>query len=130
MLITSLNMRGMGDKQKRGEILSWLRAKRFCIYLLQEVHCSGENTAIWSAEWGYKALFSCGSSTRGGAAILFILIDIDKDKKGWWSLQNALKSAKLLSSANLDGIDLVGARRAVNPDTRSYIWRRHKPEIR
>ena len=69
--ISSLNVRGMGDKQKRSEIFRWLRAKRFCIYLLQDVHCSRENTAVWSAEWGYKALFSCCSSSKGGVAILF-----------------------------------------------------------
>ena len=61
----------IGDKQKRREMFNWLRAKKFSIYLLQEVHCSENTAAIWSAEWGYKTLFSCCSSAKGGVAILF-----------------------------------------------------------
>ena len=69
--IGCLNVRGIGDKQKRREMFNWLRAKKFSIYLLQEVHCSENTAAIWSAEWGYKTLFSCCSSAKGGVAILF-----------------------------------------------------------
>ena len=69
--IRSLNVRGIGNKQQRSEIFRWLKAKRFCKYLLQEVHCAKENTAIWSAEWGYKTLFSCCSSSKDGVPILF-----------------------------------------------------------
>ena len=69
--ISSLNVRGIGDKQKRSEIFNWLRAKKFSIYFLQEVHCSDDTISTWSAEWGYKSLFSCCSSAKGGVAILF-----------------------------------------------------------
>ena len=56
---------------KRREIFNWLRAKKFCIYLLQETHCSENTTATWSSEWGYKTLFSCCSGASGGVAIFF-----------------------------------------------------------
>ena len=69
--ISSLNVRGMGDKQKRSEIFNWLRSKNFSLYLLQEVHCSNDKISIWSSEWGFKSLFSCCSSAKGGVAILF-----------------------------------------------------------
>ena len=69
--ISSLNVRGIGDKQKRSEIFNWLRAKKFLIYFLQEVHCSDDTISTWSAEWGYKSLFSCCSSAKGEVAILF-----------------------------------------------------------
>ena len=69
--ISSLNVRGMGDKQKRSEIFNWLRSKKFSLYLLQEVHCSNDKISIWSSEWGYKSFFSCCSSAKGGVAILF-----------------------------------------------------------
>ena len=39
--------------------------------MLQEVHCSENTISVWSAEWGYKTLFSCCTSARGGVAILF-----------------------------------------------------------
>ena len=69
--ISSLNVRGIGEKQKRSELFNWLRSKKISLYLLQEVHCSNDTISIWSSEWGYKSLFSCCSSAKGGVAILF-----------------------------------------------------------
>ena len=69
--ISSLNVRGIGDKRKRSELFNWLRSKKISLYLLQEVHCSNDTISIWSSEWGYKSLFSCCSSAKGGVAILF-----------------------------------------------------------
>lgn len=70
--ISSLNVSSMGDKLKRRETFNWLiRAKNFHIYLLQEVHCSTNTPFLWSSEWGYKSVFRCLSSARGGVAILF-----------------------------------------------------------
>ena len=39
--------------------------------MLQEVHCTKNNVHPWTAEWGYKALFSCCSSNKAGTCILF-----------------------------------------------------------
>ena len=69
--IGSLNVRGLGERQKRREIFNWLRAKKFSIYLLQETHSSENTTTTWSSEWGYKTLFSSCSSASGGVANLF-----------------------------------------------------------
>ena len=69
--ICSLNVRGLGERLKRREPFNWLRAKKFCIYLLQETHCSENTTATWSSEWGYETLFSCCSGASGGVAIFF-----------------------------------------------------------
>ena len=52
--IGSINVRGLGDNQKRREIFNWLKAKNFSIYFLQEVHCTESTTSIWAAEWGYS----------------------------------------------------------------------------
>ena len=64
-------MRGLGDRLKRREMFDWLRRKKFSIYMLQEVHCSEITIPSWSAEWGYKTIFSCCTSAKGGVAILF-----------------------------------------------------------
>ena len=61
----------MGDKIKRQEIFIWLRAKKMSIFFIQEAHCTEDNKHDWRAEWGYQALFSCGSSKKAGVAILF-----------------------------------------------------------
>ena len=39
--------------------------------MLQEVHCSENTSDSWTSEWGYKALFSCCSSSKVGVGILF-----------------------------------------------------------
>lgn len=39
--------------------------------MLQEVHCSENTSVMWSAEWGYKTIFSGHDSARCGVAILF-----------------------------------------------------------
>ena len=69
--IASLNVRGIGNNAKRREVFNWLRTKKFSIYMLQEVHCSENTTDSWTSEWGYKALFSCCSSSKAGVSILF-----------------------------------------------------------
>lgn len=69
--IGSLNVRGLGDRLKRREMFDWLRRKKFSIYMLQEVHCSEITIPVWSAERGYKTIFSCCTSAKGGVAILF-----------------------------------------------------------
>ena len=37
----------------------------------KKVHCTENNVHLWTAEWGYKALFSCCSSNKAGTCILF-----------------------------------------------------------
>ena len=65
--ICSLNVRDLGDRNKRREIFNWLRSKQYSIYFLQEVYC----VETWAAEWGYKTVFSCCSSAQAGVAFLF-----------------------------------------------------------
>ena len=58
-------------KYKRREIFSWLRKKKFSIYFLQEDHNTKEVENMWSAEWGYRAVFGGLSSASAGVTILF-----------------------------------------------------------
>ena len=69
--ICSLNVRALGDNLKRRELFNWLRKKKHSIYMLQEVHCSENTISMWSAEWGYKTIFSGQASSKCGVAILF-----------------------------------------------------------
>ena len=65
--ISSLNVRGLANNDKRREICRWLKKKQFSIYMLQEAHC----TKNWAAEWGCTALFNGMASNKAGVAILF-----------------------------------------------------------
>jgi len=69
--ICCLKVRGLGDRLKRPEMINRLRKKKYSIHMLQEAHCSENIIPLWSAEWGYKTLFSCCTSAKGGVAILF-----------------------------------------------------------
>ena len=46
-------------------MFNWPKRKSYSIYMLQEVHCSENKIPVWSAEWGYKTLFSCCTSAKG-----------------------------------------------------------------
>ena len=69
--ISSLNVRGLDNNEKRRKIFQWLRKKKFSIYMLQEVHCAERSFKTWAAEWGYKTFFSGLASNKAGVAILF-----------------------------------------------------------
>ena len=71
LTIASLNVRGLRDNTKRREMFTWLCAKHFSIYMLQEVHCTDNTNSVWSAEWGYQAIFSNYKSNKAGVCILF-----------------------------------------------------------
>ena len=69
--IASMNVRGIGNNNKRRETFNWLRNKQQSIIFLQEVHCTEATIDTWRSEWGYKALFSCFSGSSAGVCILF-----------------------------------------------------------
>jgi len=69
--ISSLNVRGLDNNEKRREIFQWLRKKKFSIYMLQEVHCTEISFETWATEWGYRAFFSSIASNKAVVAILF-----------------------------------------------------------
>ena len=42
-------------------MFNWLKAKKFSIFMLQEVHCVKENIPMYLTKWGYQGFFSCYS---------------------------------------------------------------------
>lgn len=68
--ICSYNVRGLGNKNKRGQVFAWLKEKQYAICLLQETH-SGEGTHDpWAKEWGAASYFSGIKNNSEGVAIL------------------------------------------------------------
>ena len=105
--IASLNVRRIGNNAKRREVFNWLRKKKFSIYMLQEVHCSENTTDSWTSEWGYKALFSCCSSSKAGVSILFNnnfnlnVIKTLQDPNGRFIICDIEADGKLLTLGNI-----------------------------
>jgi len=67
----SINARGLRYKLKRQEMFYWLRDTKYCIYYIQEAHCTKESMHDWQFERGYQALLNRCSSKKTGIAILF-----------------------------------------------------------
>ena len=69
--ISSLNARGLGNKQKRRDVFDWLKKKSHSIYCIQDFHCTDSNKKLIEAEWGYTCIFSAYRSDSRGTAIMF-----------------------------------------------------------
>lgn len=53
--ICTINCRGLYDKNKRRDVLKFLRKKKFSIYCLQDVHWEQKWENMIRAEWGYES---------------------------------------------------------------------------
>ena len=71
--VCSSNVRGLGNKVKREQILTWLKSSNLTfllLFFLQETH-SGVNThSLWEQEWGHEAYFSGNINNSDGVGIL------------------------------------------------------------
>ena len=105
--IISLNVRGLRDDAKRREVFNWLRRKTQSIYMLQEVHCTENTKHLWSAEWGYQAIFSSCKSNKAGVCLLFnnnFNLQIQKlhsDRLGRFIICDLKADGKCLTLANI-----------------------------
>ena len=66
----SLNVRGLSNFHKRRAIFSWCRKQKSDLIFLQETHSTIERQDQWRKKWGTPVLFSHGSTTARGVAIL------------------------------------------------------------
>lgn len=65
--ISSSNVRGLHDPQKRRDLFCHLRNMNHHIYCLQETHFTENMEAYIRAEWGAEVIFnSYTSNARGG----------------------------------------------------------------
>ena len=107
LTIASLSVRGLRDNTKRREMFTWLREKHFSIHMLQEVHCTDNTNSIWSAEWGYQAIFSNYKSNKAGVCILFITILIFKSKRSLLNPRGVSSSASCDIKTNETSLTLA-----------------------
>ena len=68
--IISLNVRGMGTKEKRNTLFKYFRENKYDVICLQETHSTARVTDLWCMEWGSNIFFSHGSSNSRGVCIL------------------------------------------------------------
>ena len=71
MKLASLNVRGLGDFNKRKSIFRFMKNRKVGICLLQETHVSSAEIAKeWEHQWGGTVLSSFGNNNSRGNLIL------------------------------------------------------------
>ena len=65
-----MNCNGLGDRNKRNKVLTWLKNKPENIILLQETHSTLELENEWKKMWDGEIYFSHGASNATGVVIL------------------------------------------------------------
>lgn len=69
--LLSINCQGLGNFQKRRDIMHFWKQKKYDILLLQDTHFEKKMEKYITAEWGYQAIFASNNSLSRGVAILF-----------------------------------------------------------
>ena len=59
--IITCNVRGLGDKNKRRQILNHVRTLKADIVFMQETHCTKNKRKLWRNEWGNQIIFNDGT---------------------------------------------------------------------
>ena len=91
--LVTLNVHGFlrRDSKKRWEIVRCLKTFKkssHSVILLQETHSIISDASTWESEWGSQILFSDGTSTGRGVAILlrknydFEIVQCEQDTMG------------------------------------------------
>ena len=66
----SLNVRGIGNIEKRQKVFHWLKSQSCGFCFLQETHVNTKIKSKWENEWGHRSYFSGNSSNSEGIGIL------------------------------------------------------------
>ena len=105
--ISSLNCRGLGNKEKRRQVFNFLRNKPSSILFLQETHATISSEKYWLSEWGFKIIFSHGCANSWGTCIMFknnFDLEIIKhycDNNGRFVIVDVISEGKKLTLVNL-----------------------------
>ena len=69
--ITTVNVQGLQDKQKRMNLFQSLRNENYDVIAIQETHCDFNSLSVWNDEWGGASVWTHHASDQAGVAILF-----------------------------------------------------------
>ena len=58
--IISLNIRGLADRQKRRDVMNYLRLKKAAIICIQDIHIEDKKVNCMLGEWGLKGIIAPG----------------------------------------------------------------------
>ena len=55
--LLSVNCQGLGGKEKRKDVLNFLKQKKLAIYCLQDTHFTEKEQNYIRTQWGYECFF-------------------------------------------------------------------------
>ena len=70
IVIATMNCQGLGGKEKRKDVLNFLKQKKYSIYCIQDTHFIESEEKFIRSQWGYECFFSSFNSQSRGTAIL------------------------------------------------------------
>ena len=119
LMTTSLNCRGLASKEKRKDLFSLFKSKRYDIIYLQDIHWDETTLILAKQEWDYKLVCAPFDTHSRGTAILFnntfefSLGIIKNDPNGNYTLVELYLPNKLSL--------ILGSIYAPNQDTPNFI---------
>lgn len=69
--ILSFNARGLGNQEKRRDVLDYLKKLRYDVYLLQDTHLTNEKVCYFNTLWRGICYHACGTHNSRGVSVLF-----------------------------------------------------------
>jgi len=106
MNFVTLNIRGLGGKQKSKAVLDWLRNNSKGVTFLQETHSDVFLREKWKKFWKGELYCAHGNTNSKGVAILFHaslaveVLDINEDKKGRYLIMRVKLNEEIFVLAN------------------------------
>lgn len=107
--ISTLNVNGLGDIDKRRDVFGWLRDKKHDIYFLQETHLKSDSYKYNRSLWGCNLWIAGNESNKNGVAILFSsrfeykVHKVIKDPNGCFLIMDVELLQKRVSLINIYG---------------------------
>ena len=107
--ILSMNAQGLGDRNKRKDVLNFLKDKKAAIYFIQDTHFTDEDIKHIYTELGFTSYFSNYTSNSRGVAVFinntldFKMNSIFTDKEGNLIILDCLINNKNITLVNLYG---------------------------
>ena len=68
--IASCNCQCLGGRDKRKDVLKFLKQRKYAIYCIQDTHFTEREENYIRAQWGFDSYFSSYDSQSRGTAIL------------------------------------------------------------
>jgi len=104
-----MNVQGLGDREKRNDVINLLKSKKFSICMLQDTHFTVPEEKYIRSIWGYECFFSNNNSQSRGVATFinntfdFKLISLEQDTNGNLLILNCKICDKQITLINIYG---------------------------